>query len=142
MNPAQLLQIITLMFGKCFDHHILVLMVLLLLNEAHHQARIVHERPANRRRNRFYALQEMEEMTELHLKRIFRMSKFAFNQSLTKLEDYYNGSKDESAAENSSGEIVNKQKMNVIKLCYIRLNNIFENEISMHTPQANRRKFH
>jgi hypothetical protein len=39
---------------------------------------------------------------------MFRMSKFAFNQLLIKLEDYYDGPTDENAAENSSGEIVNK----------------------------------
>jgi hypothetical protein len=110
MNPAYLLQLITLVFGKCFDYHILVLLALLFLNEVHHKAQInIHERRANRRRNRAYALQEMEEMTELHFKRMFRMSKFAFNQLLIKLEDYYDGPTDESAAENSSGEIVNKR---------------------------------
>jgi hypothetical protein len=107
MNPAYLPQLITLVFGKCFDHHILVLLTLLLLNEVHHKAQINIR--ANRRRNRAYASQEMEEMTELHFKRMFRMSKFAFNQLLIKLEDYYDGPTDESAAENSSGEIVNKR---------------------------------
>jgi hypothetical protein len=109
MNPAHLLQLITLVFGKCFDYHILVITALLFLNEAHHQAQIhIHERRSNRRRNRAYALQEMEEMTERHFKRMFRMSKFAFNQLLIKLEDYYDGPTDANVAENSSGEVVNK----------------------------------
>jgi outer membrane phospholipase A len=98
--------LITLVFRKCFDYHILVIMALWFLNEAHHQAQIhIHERRANRRRNRAYALQEMEEMTEMHFKRMFRMSKF---ELLIKLEDHYDGPTDENAAENSSGEIVNK----------------------------------
>jgi hypothetical protein len=84
-------------------------MALLFLNEAHHQAQIhIHERRAKSRRNKAYALQEMEEMTEMHFKRMFRMSKFAFNQLLIKLEDHYDGPTDENAAEYSSGEIVNK----------------------------------
>jgi hypothetical protein len=103
MNPSHLLQLITLVFGKCFDNHILVIMAFLFLNEAHHQAQIhIHERRSNRRRNRAYALQEMEEMTEMHFKRMFWMSKFAFNQLLIKLEDYYDGPTDANVAENSS----------------------------------------
>jgi hypothetical protein len=39
-----------------------------------------NERHPNRHRDRGYGLREMDNMSDLHFKRMFRMSRFAFNQ--------------------------------------------------------------
>ena len=101
-----MLQSLTLVFGKYFANHIIVLLVFRFCKEAWLSAHSRVGRRGNRNRNRDFALREMNEIPELHFKRMFRMSKYAFQQLLTKLGDYYDGPTDEIAASNSSGELI------------------------------------
>jgi hypothetical protein len=61
------------------------------------------KRQANRHRNREYALNEMEAMSEKHFKRMFRMSKRTFNVLEEKLLDLWGADVDEEQAARSSG---------------------------------------
>lgn len=63
------------------------------------------QREANRIRLRSYALNEMNEISELQFKRLFRISRQAFKQLVIKLEDCEEP-RDVTAAENSSGSSI------------------------------------
>ena len=67
--------------------------------------RTIRKRQANRIRNRKHALEEMENMPDTHFKRMFRMSRFAFNR-LVGIVDDKSKKTNSVKAENSSGSEV------------------------------------